>query len=264
DNGAVAQRRAARLLEQAVALDSNFAEAWAEMSINWGLVYSNGTRDLDAGERARVAAARAVSLRPNTASSHLAQSRYLSLVAFDVPASIREIDKAIAAEPNNADAQAHAATSYMNIGDFDRARRFVERARELDPRSPVVLTNQLRILVQLEEFEAAKTVGHDALALSHGDIQAVQDLAISYFGTGDVDGARAMLREAMTTIPSTELVAYFIGYNETGWMLDEAAQQLAFRLSPSSFDGDVAWWGQSMATLAWERGERDRARDYAR
>ena len=264
DNGAVAQRRAASLLEQAVALDANFAEAWALLANAWARVYANGQRDVESGRRAGEAVDRATALKPNSAETHLARGRYLSLVAVDVPRAIREMELAVEAEPNNAEALANLASLLMSYGEAERARGYVERARALDPRSPIVATIRLRVLIQLGEFETAKTAGHEALALSTDDIQAVQDLAIAYASTDDLAGARAMIRDAMRQIPSTQLVAYFTGYNETGWLLEESEQQLAFRLTPSSFDDDVSWWGQALAMLAWGRGELDKARDFAR
>jgi tetratricopeptide (TPR) repeat protein len=264
DNGAVAQRRAASLLEQAVALDANFAEAWALMANAWGRVYANGQRDVESGRRAREAADRARALKPNAAATHIAMARYHSLVAVDVPRAIAEMERALEAEPNNPEAVATMGNLLVSYGEAARARSYVERARTLDPRSQVVSSVRLRVLLQLEEYEAAKTAGHEAIALGADDIQAIQDLALAYAGTNDLAGARAMLREAMQQVPSTQLVAYFTGYNETGWLLEEADQQLAFRLTPSSFDDDVSWWGQALAILAWGRGEEEQAREYAR
>jgi tetratricopeptide (TPR) repeat protein len=53
------------------------------------------------------------------------------------------------------------------------------------------------------------------------------------------------------------------GYFETGFILEDAEQQLVLRLTPSTFDDDRAWWAQSLATLYWQRGDTARARVYA-
>ena len=46
-------------------------------------------------------------------------------------------------------------------------------------------------------------------------------------------------------------------------MLEDRERQLVFRLTPSAFDNDRAWWGQSLATAYWQHGEPVRARAYA-
>ena len=38
---------------------------------------------------------------------------------------------------------------------------------------------------------------------------------------------------------------------------------MLFRLTPAAFDNDRAWWGQSLATAYWERGNAAMARVYA-
>jgi tetratricopeptide (TPR) repeat protein len=52
-------------------------------------------------------------------------------------------------------------------------------------------------------------------------------------------------------------------YQETGFALDEADQQLVLRLTPGAFDDDRSWWAQSLATLYWQRGDTAMARTYA-
>ena len=38
-------------------------------------------------------------------------------------------------------------------------------------------------------------------------------------------------------------------------MLEDRERQLVFRLTPSAFDNDRAWWGQSLSTAYWQRGD---------
>jgi hypothetical protein len=64
-------------------------------------------------------------------------------------------------------------------------------------------------------------------------------------------------------VPAPRLATQLTGFNETGWALDEASQQLVLRLNSASFDDDRAWWAQSLATLHWQRGDTALARAYA-
>jgi len=87
--------------------------------------------------------------------------------------------------------------------------------------------------------------------------------AVAHVGKGDLAGAQAVIREAIGPASATELVAYFAGYNELAWLLEDREYQLLFRLSPAAFDNDRAWWGQSLAIAASQRGDMARARAYA-
>jgi tetratricopeptide (TPR) repeat protein len=55
----------------------------------------------------------------------------------------------------------------------------------------------------------------------------------------------------------------FAGYTEMAWVLPDDLRQLVFRLTPLAFDNDRAFWGQSLATAAWQAGDTVRARAYA-
>ena len=56
---------------------------------------------------------------------------------------------------------------------------------------------------------------------------------------------------------------YFAGYHEMAFVLSDEQRQLLFRMTPATFDDDRAWWGQALATAAWQQGDLGRARAYA-
>ena len=39
----------------------------------------------------------------------------------------------------------------------------------------------------------------------------------------------------------------------------EAERSLLFRMTPAAFDDDRAWWGQALATAAYQQGDKARA-----
>ena len=263
DNSAKAQREAANYFEQAVALDSTFAAAWARLGSSLSALYFNGTRDPIVASRAREAMQRALMLSPNDATSHLTASRYHLLIDGDRAAAQREMDIAVAAAPNDADVLAQAANLDMQNGQFELALNKLTRARALDPRSGTTLTTLLTALDYLDRFPEAQTLAQEALALAPNDPGLLEDAVLAYVGAGDLDGARKVMRPAITSGAATDLVAYFAGYNELAWVLEEPQQQLLFRLTPAAFDNDRAWWGQSLATAAMQRGDKARGRAYA-
>ncbi len=262
-NAAASQREAAGYYEQAVALDSTFVDAWARLGAAWTSVYSNGTRQTAEAQRAKEAIDRALRLDPNSGSTHMAAARYQSLVTRDVEAADRETNLALAAAPKDPNVLTLSAGTDVRVGRFDAALAKLARARELDPRSQATLASLLTTLVSLHRIDEAIAVGEQAVVLKATDLGTVQYLAMAYVMKGDIAGARRTVRAAIGPTPATEVVAYFAGYNEFSWVLEPAEQDLLFRLSPAAFDNDRAWWGQSLAILAQQRGEMARARAYA-
>jgi hypothetical protein len=69
-------RQAIGYYEQAVALDSGFAQAWAALSRTNSLLYFNSTPSPERALRAREAPDRALRLSPNHFRGHLALGDY--------------------------------------------------------------------------------------------------------------------------------------------------------------------------------------------
>ncbi len=262
-NSAIAQRQAAGFFEQAVALDSTFGEAWAQLGRSLTSVYTNGARDPAVGRRAREAVDRALALGPRTASPHLSASRYYLLVELDPDAADREMDLALAAAPSDAEALAQSANLDLQAGRFEPALAKLTRARDLDPLSQQTLSVLLTAMVYLHRFDEATVIAREATALAPTDLGTMSWAVFAYAGLEDLAGARAVVRQAIGPTAATEVVAYLAGYNELAWVLEDRELDLLFRLTPAAFDNDRAWWGQALAIAASQRGDLVRARAYA-
>jgi TolB-like protein/tRNA A-37 threonylcarbamoyl transferase component Bud32/Tfp pilus assembly protein PilF len=263
NNAAASQREAAGYFEQAVALDSTFADAWAWLGGALTTVYSSGTRELTVGQRAKEAIDRSLAIAPNTAAPHAAAARYHQIVDRDVVAAEREINLALTAAPKDATVLSLSANLDMSAGRFEAALEKLQRARELDPRSQRTLSVLLTAMVYLHRFDEALAIARQGLAVAPGDLSSVEGAALAHIGKGDLAGARAVVRDAIGPTSATEVVAYFAGYNELAWVLEDREQELLFRLTPAAFDNDRAWWGQALAIAASQRGDAVRTRAYA-
>ena len=256
-------RQAAGYYAQAVALDSNFAEAWAQLGTALSLVHVNGTRDPETARHARDAVDRALALAPGRAFAHQAMALYLSDVVQDPEAARRAHDRALALEPDNPDILALSAQDDYRRENYAAAFAKLSRARELDPRSVPTLQNLIRSLTYLGRAHEAVTSSDEMMALAPTDPNVVQSVVVAHLARDDIESARRVVREALTRIPATELVAYFAGYREMAFVLDPSERNLLFRLTPAAFDNDRAWWGQSLATAAHQQSDLVRARAYA-
>jgi TolB-like protein/tetratricopeptide (TPR) repeat protein len=262
-NAAADQRRAAGFFEQAVALDSTFQDAWAWLSFALARVYGNGTRDPAVGRRTKETADIAVRLDSTKAIGHQAMASYYRTVEPDANKAYLEVQSALRASPNDAGILASSAGLLRQMGRLQEALTVAQRARDLDPRSINTLFTLQAILTLMHRGPEAQQVGVQLIALDPTNPTQVQANATAWLLDGKLDQAKATVEAALDTIPEPDLVAYFAGYNEMSWLLTEPQQQLLFRLTPAAFDNDRAWWGQSLGTAAWVRGDRTRARAYA-
>jgi adenylate cyclase len=141
---------AAALLEQVVARDPNFAPAWAQLGLAYGLTpnydpaWDSGSVDefrrvVDASlTRAEAAARRAIQLDTNLADGYLSLARALDprgkfLLAEEF------YSKALALDPNNPDALDLYSTLVAGVGRLKEALAMKQRLLALEP---LVLTYQ--------------------------------------------------------------------------------------------------------------------------
>jgi len=80
---------------------------------------------------------------------------------------------------------------------------------------------------------------------------------------GDLTGARAVIRTALTTFEPAVLIASFGNDWDLYWPLDDAQQQQLLALPPSAFDNDRAAWALVRAETEHLRGHPAEARAYA-
>ena len=257
-------RLAASYFEQAVALDSTFVDAWAALSRALGRVFSNGSRDPVVAARAKEAMERAIALDSNGPEGYAAAARYYGTVEPDQAKASAAIEHALRVAPNDADILAIAAGVDTREGRLESSTLKLERAREIDPRSaPTLVALQQNYILQ-RRYGEARDVGQAAMALVPGDINIVQWQAMGYVGQGDLKGAREVVRAAIDRgNPAPAVTAFFGGYQELSWVLEDAERHLLFRLTPAAFDNDRAWWAQTLAIAHWQQGNTVLARAYA-
>ena len=175
-----------------------------------------------------------------------------------------EMDLALRASPTDAEVLSAAGLADMGEGDLGSALAKLERAREIDPRSYITLYTLSQVYNYLGRASDGEATAAAALLVRPGDLNAIQWLAISRVSQGKMDEARAGIRSAIEAgVPAPSIAAHFAGFQETSWILDDRERQLVFRLTPSAFDNDRAFWGQSLGMAYWQRGEPARARAYA-
>ena len=256
-------RAALGYYEQAVALDSGFAEAWAVLSRANSLLYFNGTPSPERARRAKEAADRALQLTPNHFRGHLALGDYYTAVPpLDYGAALREYEAGLRLAPKDVDLVASAALMELSTGRWEEAQRHLTQAQALDPRSLLVARRLSYTLLRLRRYPEAHAACDRALALDPANPQLLLNKVMTYLAQGDTEGAQQVIRGAKGPVSPTALAAYFGNYYDLYWVLPSDLQALLLRLTPSAFD-DRAAWAIVLAQTYHLQGDNVRSRIYA-
>jgi serine/threonine-protein kinase len=256
------QRRAAAYYGQAVALDSSFVEAWAQLSRSHAILYANGTPRPGEAEQAHRAAERAIALAPNRAEGHVAMGYYWYALA-DIPHSAEEYQQAERIAPNDATVLSKLASLDQTFGHWDAALAGLRQAHALDPRATDTDDQLAFLLMSLRRYSEAQRVVASGLTFAASDLNLIEDKMMIALGQGDIAAARATLTAAASDVDPATLVAFVATYWDLYWVLDDAQQQLLLHLTPGAFDDDRAAWGIVLAQTYHLRGDQDHARVYA-
>src|SRR5262249_42511635 len=128
---------------QAIVHDPAYAQAYVGLADTYSLLREYSTMPtLEAEQRARAAAQKAVELDPNLAEAHtsLAFSEFWGFL--DAAGADREFRRAIELDPNLARAHHWYATFLIEIQRTQDALTEIERARQLDPSSKSILADK--------------------------------------------------------------------------------------------------------------------------
>ena len=234
----------ANLLNQAVANDASFLEAYCLLSYTYGPLYSLGfdhtAARLTLAETAIEAASR---IRPDVGETHLARARnlYHSYLAYD--GAFAELQVARRSFPN--DPRVFELTGYIQRrqGRWEESTRNLERAIEFDPRNINIL-EQITLNYRLLRRTAEEKSTWDrivAIEPNNAETKAARAVAELRVGADTralhqvVDSIRASNPDALPTIAENWLICSLAERDVTG-----ARQALdAVGENPINLGGDV-------------------------
>lgn len=151
-------RKAVEVLEQAVALDPNYARAWA------GLAYAHRTLSLyrdslsthETYQKAIPAINKALALDPNLSEAHSALCENKYLYEWDFPGAEQECRLAIQLDPNSALAHEIYSRYLMGRERHDEAIAEIKAAIDLEPASRFNQRNYGRALFYARRYAEAE------------------------------------------------------------------------------------------------------------
>jgi serine/threonine-protein kinase len=254
-------RRAEAAYEQAIALDSTFFEAWAQLARTRAILYYLSRPTPVLAEAARAAASRALKLAPARPEGHRAMSAYYANVLGDIDRALHEDSTALLLGPVDADLLVALARKEMAFGRWDTALAHLQHASRLDPRSAVTASRLGFALLWLRKYPEARQAYDHALALAPTNLALYGNKAFVLLALGDLAGAREVVAVAAKETDHSRIVAYF--GDGLSWLLDDRQQAELLGLAPSAFDEDRGSWGIVLAEAHWLKGDHATARAYA-
>jgi len=171
-------QQAIDLLNEAVARDPSFFEAFVELVLHHDQLYFFGF-DHTPTRLASAAAAveKAFRIRPNAGEAHLARAFHLYNGYLDYDGALAELEVARKTLPN--DARIFALTGFIQRrqGHWEESTRNLERALELDPRNRNILENLGDSYGGLRRYAAQKSNFDRILAIEPNDLTAKAERA---------------------------------------------------------------------------------------
>jgi serine/threonine-protein kinase len=191
-------RQAIGFYEQAIARDPKYALAYSGLAEAYVLLPAyTTTAPQDAYPTAKAAALKALQLDEKLAEAHTALGLLLCIGDLDMAGSISEFQRAIALNPNYANAHHwYGNGPLLALGRFEEAIAEGKRAIELDPLSPIINADLGQNLYAARRYDEAIAQLRKTLEIDPTFYYAHYNLGMALQRKGDVPAAIAEYTKA--------------------------------------------------------------------
>lgn len=183
-------------LNRAAALDPDFAPAHSALVDAYVLAFSYaGLTNEEAGALAAPHAARALALAPDAPDVLAAKGRALSIFEGNDTEAINYYTRAIAANPNFANAHRLLGLAHSSLLHVDAAKASFETAQRLDPLTPVIFSNLFRTNWDKGDLEVMLALGQESFRLNPDSIFARRVLGGALRESGNYAAAHRLFKD---------------------------------------------------------------------
>jgi DNA-binding SARP family transcriptional activator/TolB-like protein len=182
---------------RAIALDPDFASAYAYLGDAYTLAHWVSGGDVANLDSARVVLQQALTLDPDLPEAHTTFGHLLYVCCEDYPGALGHIGQSLAARPDDARLHMTAGNVYKRKGDMAKAVAEYERASQLDPLYRWPRDNLGHAQLWMRRYAEAEHTFRDVISREPQNPFAHVHLALArVLRSGDVKGARRILDEA--------------------------------------------------------------------
>lgn len=249
---------AAQLLDRTVALDPDFASAWAELAWVHSMIHFNDDSTDSRRALATAAIERAKELAPESSTVRAAAGFYHYRVERDFDRALAEFGFALQGQPGNVDVLAGIGYVRRRLGEWEEAVEVLKQAFELDPRNGEIAIGVAETLYAMRRYTAAVPYIDRAVAVAPDEPEFWGTKVFNEFQrTASVEAARSVLRNV--PIPNDPELIYY------GFVLDlhEREYERALQRLDPRFLETLSGLGQAelylLAAIAHERLGQDLA-----
>jgi TolB-like protein/class 3 adenylate cyclase len=119
--------------------DSTFSLAWAELASTYSKIpWRNPGEKPFYVRKSLDAALNAVTYGPNRSETHMILGDVLKINTLSSSLAMKELNRSIELNPNNAEAYVYLAFAQMEMGNFTEAEKNLKKAKLLDPHSAIM------------------------------------------------------------------------------------------------------------------------------
>jgi TolB-like protein/cytochrome c-type biogenesis protein CcmH/NrfG len=237
---------------QALALDPNYAEAWAELARTYAIKVNKGLLPQDDGYRlARDAINKALSIDPELATAHASLGWIAMSYDADLGAAARHYEHALALVPSNTEVIGRAAVLCKNLGRLDEAITLQEYVVARDPVDPRGHGNLGNFYLSAGRLDEAIASYRTALALSPGIFAAQSLIGTALLLQGKHEAALAAMQ--LESLEVHRLIGLAMAYHALGQHVESDA---ALGDLIEKYEQDAAF---NIAYVLAFQGEADRA-----
>jgi TolB-like protein len=240
---------------KAIALDANFASAYAGLAQAEAEFADTETGERAALQRALEAADRAIALAPDAPEGYAVRGWLRSAFLWDWDGARVDLEKALSYDARNSTTQLNYSLLLESLGQLPQATAVVKKAIDEDPLSDAAWVDLSRVLAQQHQFDAAREAASRAQQLNPGSMWPPFRLAMVEVLDHHPEKALVLAKYDKTPLVITALAAYSLGQKEQAQhaldqLIAQDSQTLAFQIAET-----YAWRGESDKAFEWlDRG----------
>ena len=179
---------------EAVRLDPNFAVAWAFLSLVHTISYADYDPTSQRLAEAKRALDSAMQLQPDLGESYFALGIYRYRALRDYDGALRALEQAIERGVNRAMSLEFAGYVKRRQGKWDETLALHAKTVELDPRNPIIFSEQAVTLRGLRRFAEAHAAVDRALSIVPDSSVLLAQKAGIYAAEGNLEAAGEVIR----------------------------------------------------------------------
>jgi len=249
-------------LQQAIALDPNYAAAYVELGLAYirlgDALALNSPQDVF--PKAREALTKALSIDDDIAAAHKGLAIYYLRYEWNWPASEREFQRAMELDPEDPDSYSEYAMFLVSVSRFDEALRMREAVKKLQPPNAGASNGVGFVHYHARNYERSIECFREALDLKPDFPPTRVFLARSYLAMGKYQEAIAEIEKAVDTSQRNVITVAFLSYAYFKAGRGGDANKLLSELEARTKNEYVSPW--LFAMIHSGAGNKDKAFEY--